>query len=226
LALVSSAYVHAASAAAPALPVISITQVETDDPSDYAARIARINEVMKSKFGVEQFLRLYLGDAAGEDLGTVFAVTRGDSFATVMKHADIYQTDPALAEMRADLARMRELESRLLLKAARFDGVHPNAALYNSYANVTDEAGYLKALGELRALFDAHGLTDVKINAYRVISGRSDYTHLVSLNTPSSGRLAALLDSIATEAWAMDWIAGSAKYRSIVRNGTFREISR
>lgn len=216
----------AAADSAPALPVISITQIDAGDAAIYAAQIAAINAVMKEKFGIDPFLRLYHGFAAGPDTGAVFAVSRGESFASLIKDAQAYQTDPALADLRGGLNAVREVGPRTLLKAARFDGAHPGAWLYNTYANVTDEAGYLAAIGALRALFDKHGLTDAKLNVYRVIAGRSDFTHLVSINSPSAERHAAVLDAISSEPWAAEWLAGSARLRTVVRNGTFNEISR
>ena len=78
---------------------------------------------------------------------------------------------------------------------------------------------------ELRALFDAHDLADAKINAYRVLAGRTNASHLVSINTPSPERLAALLDSM-TEPWLAAWLANTAKFRTVVSNGTYREITK
>lgn len=230
LALVTSGLLHAAAdsapAAAPASSVISITQVEADNAAIYATQIAAVNAVMKDKFGVDPFLRLYQGDAAGKDTGAIFAVSRAASFAALLKNGNSFQTDPALADLRAGLSTIRELGPRTLLESVRFDGANPHAWLYNTHAVVSDEPGYLAAVGQLRALFDGHGLADAKLNVYRVIAGRTDYTHLISINTPSSERLAALIDAVSGEAWAMDWIAASAKFRTVVRNGTYREISR
>ena len=230
LALVTSGLLlHAASdsaPAAPALPVISIAKVEARDSATYATQMAAVNAVMKSKFGVDQMFRIYLGEAAGEDSGAAFAIIRAESFTVLMKNIQTYRTDPALAELRASLDAIRELHERTFLKAVRFDGVHPNAWTYTTYVNVTDEPGYISALGQLRSLFDGHGLNDAKLNAYRVIAGRTNYTHLVSVNTPSTERLGAVLDAISSEAWATEWITASAKFRTVVRNGTYREITR
>lgn len=226
LALVTSSLLHAASDPAPASSVISITQVEARDSGIYAAQIAAVNAVMKAQFGVDPMFRVYLGDSAGEDSGAIFSVTRADSFAALMKNLRTYQTEPSLADLRASLSTIRELGARTLLKSVRFDGVNPNAWLFNTYASVSDEAGYLQAVAGLRALFDSHGLNDAKLNVYRVIAGRTSYTHLISINTPSAERLAALLDAVSSETWAIEWITASAKFRTVVRNGTYREISR
>ncbi len=121
---------------------------------------------------------------------------------------------------------IRELGPQTLLKAVRFDGRNDGAWLLNTQVTVSDEAGYLKALDEFRALFDKHGFKDIKINAYRVVAGRTDYTHLVSTNAPSEERRAALMDAMSNEASFAEWLAAAAKYRTVVRNGTYREITR
>jgi hypothetical protein len=80
-------------------------------------------------------------------------------------------------------------------------------------------------IAALRTLFDDHKFADVRINVFRVISGRSNYTHLISFNVSSEIRLAALLDAIASEEWAGEWFANSSSFHSVVDNGTFHEIA-
>jgi len=226
LALVIGSSLQAATETKPALPVISIQQVETEDATTYAMWIARNNEAAKAKLGVEKFYRVYQGQAAGKDSGVVFAVVGADSFATLAKNAAILADEPALVESRVHLSAIRETKSQTNLKAVRYDGTHAGAFLYNTWALISDEAAYLKALGELRVLFDSHDLKDIKINAYRVIAGRTDASHLVSLNAPTAEKRAALLDALATESWVADWLVTTAKSRTVVRNGTYREITR
>ena len=208
------------------LPVISITQVEARDADTYAVWIARMNEVMKAKTGVERTYRVYTGDAAGHDSGSLFALSAAESFAAMSKTAKLFAEDPDVQAVRLHMNAIREMGPRTVLKAVRFDGTNPGGHIYNTFAAVSDEAGYLKALEGLRALFDVHDLKDAKINIYRVIAGRTDYTHLISINTPSAERLAAFLDAIATEAWVTEWLATTAKVRTVVRNGTYHEITR
>lgn len=210
----------------PALPVISIQQVDAKDPTTYAMWIARNNEVVKAKLGIDHYYRVYIGQAAGDDTGAVFAVTAADSFATLNKNAAALTDDPGLLESRGHLQAIRDLGPQSTLKAVRFDGTHPAAFLYNTQANLSDEAGYLKDLDDLRARFDSHDFQDAKINAYRVVAGREKYTHLISINCPSAERRAALLDATQTEAWMAEWLAGAAKLRTVVRTGTYREITR
>ena len=210
-----------AQAAAPSMPVISVQQVTTDDPSGYATKLVKTNEVAKAKLGIENYIRTYVGQT-GEHTGVTFSVTNADSVTTLTKNAAALEGDPVLTELREQLRAIRKLGPRTLYRAVHFEGGSKGASIYNTYAVVSDEAGYMKALDGLRALFDAHDLKDVKINAYRVLAGRTTFTHLVSLNTPSAERLAALLDSMG-ESWISGWLADVAKYRTVVSNATYRE---
>jgi hypothetical protein len=91
---------------------------------------------------------------------------------------------------------------------------------------VTDEAGYLQAIQQLRGIFDALGLKDAKISVYRVLAGRTDHSHRITISTPSAERLAAFLDLAATNPQLTTWVANSAKFRSVVANMTSREITK
>ncbi|MBI4623407.1 MAG: hypothetical protein HY736_09360 [Verrucomicrobia bacterium] len=83
-----------------------------------------------------------------------------------------------------------------------------------------------KALDQLRVIFDASGLKDAKINAYRVLAGRTDHTHRIAISAPSPERLAAFLDLMANNQQLAEWVANSAKYRTVVANSTAREITK
>lgn len=226
VALFTVGIVPAVSQTAPALPVIAIQQVDAADSTTYAMWVARNNELVKAKLGIDKFVRVYIGVAAGDESGTLLAVRRADSFATLSNNWQAVMADPAFAENRASMDAIRELGSQTLLKALRFDGTNPDAWLLNTQVIVSDEAGYMKALEGLRALYDRNGLQDAKINAYRVAAGRGKYSHLISINTPSAERLAAVLDTVSTAPWMAEWLADTAQYRTIVRNGTYREITR
>ena len=91
---------------------------------------------------------------------------------------------------------------------------------------VTDEPGYVNALNQLRSLFDRAGMQDAKINFYRVLAGRTNHSHRVTINTPSQERLAALLDWVGTDPQMAEWLASSAKFRTVVSNSTAREITK
>ena len=208
-----------------ALPCLVIQEIETDAPQSYAMWIAEANKVIKDKFGLDNYRHVFVGESAGPDTGVVFAVTRADSFATLTGNEMKFAKEAALVEARLNMRDIRKLGENVSYRAVRFDGAHPDAAVSNTKAVLSDEAAYLKELDGLRGLFDAHDLKDVKINCYRVAAGRSNFTHLVSLNCPSRERRAAMMDAISTEPWAIEWVANAAKFRTVVSNGTYREIT-
>ena len=223
--LLAACYLHAADSK-PVTRVISIQDVETDDPSGYAAWVATSNAVAKSKLGIETYIHVYVSTYDGEKTNTVRAVIAADSVAAMTKAGAALENDPALAETRDHLRSMRKLGARVLYQGLRFDGTYKNGSVYTTTANVSDEAGYLKALDQLRALFDAHGLQDAKINAYRVAAGRTNHTHRITISVESNERLAALLDFTGTDPQMAEWLAGAAKLRTVVGNGTSREITK
>lgn len=209
---------------APRGPVITIQEVETDSPEDYAMWIAKSNKAIYDNFHLENYTKVFVGQAAGEDSGKVFAVQTAESFSKFAENAQAFEKDPALLKLRSGMNQVRSLGQQTQLRAVRWDGRASSSAVYNTRAVVSDETAYLKALDGLRSLFDSHDLTDVKINCYRVVAGRTDYTHLISLNCSSPERRAALMDAI-NEPWAQDWIASAAKHRTVVSNGTYRELA-
>lgn len=213
----------AAPAAPPALPVLSVQAVETEDPVGYVTWVAKTNEIAKTKLAVEGWITSYIGVHAGADTGMIFNVQVADNFAGLLTRGTDLEKDPDILTNAQHYHGLRKLGPRLLLKATRFDGSHPDAIIFNTYANVTDEAGYAKAIDQLRGLFDGHGLKDARINVFRVLAGRTDFSHVISIQTPSMERLGAMLDAIG-EPWMMDWLASAAKLRTVVRNATYREV--
>jgi hypothetical protein len=206
--------------------VIAIQDVETADPTLYAAVVGGSNAVAKAKLGIDTYIHVYVSTFDGEKVNSVRAVTVADSVAAMTKAAAALQNDPDLAETRDHLRAIRKLGARVLYQGIRFDGTYKNSSVYTTTANVSDEAGYLKALDGLRAIYDAHGLQDVKINAYRVLAGRTNHSHRITLSTPSPDRLAALLDFVSTDPSMAEWLASAAKYRTVVANGTSNEITK
>ena len=217
---------EAASApAAPKMPVVFVQTVSTEDPSGYATWVAKGNEQFKAAGGPEQFTHVYRGVIAGEDSGKVYAVRFGDSCEILSGQTAALMKSPAHAEIGAHLDVIRKLGPSFLLKAVYFEGGYGGEWLYITDAQVKDEPGYVKAMGDLRALFDSHGLKDIKINVYRVIAGRSNHSHEVVISAPTEERSAVLMDSI-TAPWMADWLAGLAKVRTVVANGIYRDISK
>lgn len=215
-----------AKAAAGNLPVVTIQEIETDSPEDYAMWVAQGNKAIYDKIHVENYTKVMLGQAAGEDSGKVVAVQTGESFAKLAENGQLFENDPGLAKIRAGMSQVRKLGSQVACKAVRFDGRNPSSISYNTKVVLSDEGAYLKALDGLRGLLDSHGFKDVKINCYRVVAGRKDYTHLVSLNSPTVERRAAMMDAIASEAWAQEWVESVGKIRTVVTNGTYKEITK
>jgi hypothetical protein len=122
---------------------------------------------------------------------------------------------------------IRKIGTRVLYQAIYSDGPSPSGAHnYNTLAMVTDEAGYLEAIKRLRAVFDSIGLKDVKITVYRTLAGFTDHSHRITINTPSAERLAAFLDLVGSNSQLREWLASSAKFRTVVANTTSREITK
>jgi uncharacterized protein (DUF1330 family) len=215
----------AGSKAAPQLPVVTVQAVTTEDTSGYATWVAMANEKFKAAGGPDHFTHVYQGIVAGDETGAVFAVRFADSAAALAKDTEAIMKLPDRHEIMGHLAAIRKLGPSILLQAVHFEGGYDGEWVLVTDAMVKDEAAYIKALGELRALFDSHGLKDIKINAYRVIAGRSNHSHEVVISAPSEERNAAMLDSEAA-AWMTDWLAGVANVRTVVHNGIYHEISK
>lgn len=211
----------------PIARVIAITDVETDDPIAYASWIKEYNDIAKARTSVEPYLRVYQTFFDGHQSGHVRVVVTAASVAELTKNQQAIDTDPAMAANRERLRGIRKIGARVLYQAVHFEGASPKGANnYSTLAVVSDEAGYLKAIDQLRGIFDNNGLKDVKISVYRVIAGRSDHSHRITISTPSPERLAAFLDLAATNPQLMAWVADSAKYRTVVTNTTSREITK
>jgi tagatose-1,6-bisphosphate aldolase non-catalytic subunit AgaZ/GatZ len=134
--------------------------------------------------------------------------------------------DADVSQIRERLRGIRTQVSRVLYRSLRWEGPSAKGAHnYNALIRVTDEAAYMKAIDELRALFDANGLKDAKINVWRVVVGQTDHTHRVVIATTSADRLAAMLEHTATPSMAA-WFAKSANLRTVVSTSTSREITR
>jgi hypothetical protein len=207
------------------MPAIYISEVETNSPEDYAVWVAQGNKAIYDKIHVENYTKVFVGQAAGEDSGKVYAVQTADSFAKLQDNGALFESDPAIQKIQTQMAQVRKLGNRTALKAVRFEGRNATSFNFNTKAVLSDEGAYLKALDGLRSLYDAHGLKDVKINCYRVSAGKSDYTHLISLNCPTAESRAAMMDAMS-EPWGQEWIASVGKIRTVVRNGMYKEVTR
>ena len=222
-ALLATCFLQAADSK-PIARVIAVQEVETDDASGYAAWVAKTNEVVKAKLGIDTYYHVFVAGFDGERTGAVRSVTVAESVAAMVKIGAALEGDATIRENRDHLRAIRKLGGRTLYQAVRFDGTYPGAYVYGTLATVSDEAGYLKALDGLRALFDANGFQDAKINAYRVLAGQTTHSHRISINFPSNERLAAFLDFTSSSGPMAEWRAGAAKYRTVVSNATAHDI--
>lgn len=210
----------------PVARVLSVLEIDTEDASGYATWIADYNAVAKARLGIDHYLRVFETIDDGVKTGRVRVSVAAKTAAELMKNAATLENDPAIVQNRVHLKAIRSVGGRALYQAIRFDGTDKGGAIYSTLAVVNDEAGYLKALDQLRALFDSNGFKDAKINAYRILAGRTDHTHRINIGLPSTDRLAAWIDLVATNPALNQWLADSAKFRTVVRNTTAREITK
>lgn len=207
--------------------VMSILDIETDDPVGYARWIKEYNEVAKARLGIDTYLRVFQTTHDGRPAPSrVRVVTAAPNVAELMKNAQQLEDDPAILKNRRHLDLIRKTGPRVLYQSVRFDGPSvPGAHNYNTLLTLTDEAAYLKAIEQLRAIFDQNGFKDAKLSVYRVLAGRSDHSHRVVISTPNRERLAAFLDFVGTNPQAAEWLTSTAKIRTVVANTTSREIT-
>ena len=225
VALVAVCLVQAADSKAVAR-VMAITDIETDDAVGYAAWQSQANAIIKAKLGIDTYYHVYVSNFDGAKSGSVRSVVSAESVAALVKNNTAIAADAELRAIADHTRVIRKTGARVLNQGIRFDGALKGGYVYTTTLRVTDEAGYLKALDGLRALFDAKGFQDAKINAYRVLAGRTNYTHRVSIGVPTNPRLAALLDLLAGDAQMAAWLAETAKYRTVVGNTTAHDITK
>lgn len=224
--LFAACLTHAADSK-PIARVMTVLDVETDDPTGYATWLKEYNAIAKARTGQENLLRVFHTVFDGKRTGNVRVAVSSSSVAELSKTMAMVEADPDIARNVEHLRMIRKMGARTLYQAVRFEGASPRGAHnYVTFANVTDEAGYLAALDELRSIFDGAGLKDVKIAAYRIIAGRLDHTHRITISAPNGERLAAFMDAAATSPKFLDWLARSAKFRTVVANTTSREITK
>jgi hypothetical protein len=210
----------------PIARVLEVQDIETDDAARYAAQIVPLNDAIKAKLGDAATIHVYRSNFDGARTSSVRVVIAAESIAALSKNLATMDSDPKYAQARQSLSVSRKLGAKVLYQCVRFDGTNKVNSTYTTLAVVTDEAAYLKALESLRAMIDQAGFKDTKLNVYRVVAGRNNHTHRITFSSPAPDRLAALMDHLATDAKVQDWIAGSAKYRTVISNGTAQEITK
>jgi len=227
--LVLSAVLAMASGLAKADPmtVMTVQAVSTSDQDAYVAMIAKINAAVKATIGIETYRHVWVGDFAGEDSHAIYIVSSYPSAAAVYQHNEKLKNVPEIQLTMAQMKDMRKLGSSTLYKAVREEGVYAGGAVFNTSVAVTDEAAYLKALDGLKALFDANGFKDAKLNLYRAAAGRTaPATHLVVISFPNSVRAGEFIDVIYDKGILDQWNVTAAKCRTSLGNGTYHEITK
>jgi hypothetical protein len=207
-------------------PAMVVQAVTTDDVDAYVAALTKINAAVKAKTGIEKLRHTWQGDFAGENSHGIFVVSSFASASAVAEVADKMKDDPDTKALLAQLKGMRKLGPSWLYKSIRNEGMYEGGAVFNTSIVSTDEDAYAKALDGLKAIFDANGFKDAKVNLWRVVAGRSESTHLVVISLPSSVRVGELLDTITDKALLKDWNVTAAKIRTTIRNGTYHEITK
>ena len=187
-------------------------------PTSEPIRELTINEKMTAG----QIAEIALGHQDSQQAILVFVRKLDDLGKIAEKLKNYPEMDVLLAELRGT----RHLGSSVLYKAVRNDGVYEGGAVFNTSVSCSDEPAYLKALDDLKAIFDANGFKDTKINLYREISGRTTSTHLVVISVPSQLRVAELLDALSDKELLKDWYVTAAKIRTSHANGTYHEITK
>lgn len=206
--------------------VMSLVDIETDDPQGYAVWIKQWNAAAKAKFGVEPYLRVYETWFDGTRSGKIRVSSSAPTYAELQKMNAALEADPAVIAVRGHLSHVRKQGARTLYQSVRYEQNH--AKQYNWFGTyvIPDETAFLQVFNELRGIYDNNGFKDIKLNFWRVIAGRRDHSHRIVVGAPSAERLAAMIDFGATHPQMLAYFAKTANLRTVVENGTVREITR
>jgi len=207
-------------------PAMVVQVVQTDDSDAYVAAITKVNALAKARTGIEKLRHVWLGDFAGDSSHGIFVVSEFPSAAAIYATQDKLKDYPEMDAQMARLKGMRHLGPSYLYKAVRYEGNYEGGAVFNTSIKCTDEAAYLKALDGLKAILVANGFQDAKVNLWRIVSGRSEATHLVVIAFPSQARVGELWDSLSDKDLLADWNVGAAKLRTTLHNGSYNEITK
>ncbi len=207
-------------------PALVVQVVQTDDSDAYVAAITKVNALVKARTGIEKLRHVWLGDFAGDSSHGIFVVSEFPSAAAIYTTQDKLKNYPEMDALLTRLKGMRHLGPSYLYKAVRYEGSYEGGAVFNTSIKCTDEAAYLKALDGLKAILVANGFQDAKVNLWRIVSGRSEATHLVVIALPSQARVGELWDSLADKDLLADWNVGAAKLRTTLHNGSYNEITK
>lgn len=207
-------------------PTMVVQVVQTEDGDAYAALLAQANTLVKARAGIDKLRHLWIGYYAGPNTRAYVVVSEFPSAAAIANLAEKMKNYPEMDVVMGKFKTVRKLGNSYLYKAVRYEGGYDGGAVFNTSLKVTDEAGYLKALDGLRAILDANGFKDAKLNLWRIISGRTESTHLVVIALPSQLRVDELLDTINDNNLLAEWNVGASKFRTSLSNATWHEITK
>ena len=207
-------------------PALVVQVVSTEDQDAYLDLLAKSNTLLKDKTGLEHVRHAWVGDFAGDSSHGLFVVSQFASVAAAAQMQEKLKGDADIKALMGQFKAIRHLGPSYLYKGVRNDGVYDGGAVFNTSIVCSDEDAYVKALDGLKAIFDANGFKDARINLWRIAAGRSTATHLVVIAFPSQTRVAELIDAISDKALLKEWNVGAAKIRTTVHNGTYHEVTK
>ncbi len=207
-------------------PALVVQVVQTDNPDAYVTMLVEGNALIKARTGLDKLRHTWEGDFAGEDAHGIFVVSPFESAAAAAAVTAKLKDDPEVNAFLAKLKPIRHLGPAFLYKAVRYEGVYDGGAVFNTTIACTDEAAYVQALDGLKAILEANGFKDARLNLWRLAAGRTDQTHLVVIGFPTQTRVGELIDAISDKAILKEWNVGAAKIRTTLHNGTYHEITK
>lgn len=206
------------------LPAIAIEETRPADPKSYVALVGQVNDAMRTRHRVPLFLRSYEATSHTGGTPATFVLSPAGSFEALLANGRTFATDPELADLREQLSQAGRSGPSIYLKAVRFDGTSSPGWLFNTRVKTNDEPTLLARIAALATLLTAPEHPAPRINVFRVVAGRTDFTHLVSVNTASSEELAMRLDAIVAGSWTAEFCGPSGSRCEVVQCGLFREV--
>ncbi len=213
-------------------PTLVVQNVTAADPDAYATVLAKANALIKARTGAERLRHLWVGDFAGPGSHTLVVTSLFDSAAASAALTEKFKNDAEMNAVLKEFKGIRTLGASYLYKAVRFEGLHDNGAVFVTDLTCSDEDAYAKALDGLKAIFDANGFKDAKLNLFRIAAGRgpaatADHsTHMVVISEPSQARLLEFIDAIQDKGLLKEWNVTAAKLRTSDGNSTWHEITK
>jgi hypothetical protein len=109
----------------PIARVIAILEVETDDPSGYAAWLKDYNAAAKAKLNIDDYLRVYQSGFDSRATGHVRVVSSAANVAELSRNTQALENELAILQNRDHLRAIRKTGARVLYQAIHFEGPSP-----------------------------------------------------------------------------------------------------